>query len=134
MSTFEPNTVTGPRIGVKNQDRTEKRPSETGAHSGILTGDSLGMATALAARDEDDVVLAGIRVVVFEKEELVDAVVVERRDLDDDADGAGQALLDDEVLLPADLGLVTSKSRGVALAVAYLRPREDRGGPCGPCL
>lgn len=62
------------------------------------------MAGRLAAGNEDDITLARVAVLVLEKEEIVDAVVAQRRGLDDDAERAGEALLDHKVLLPTDLG------------------------------
>jgi hypothetical protein len=85
----------------------ERGRSENGveAHAGRawLTCDVLGMSGTFAPRHEYDIALAGVGIVVLQKEELVDAVLLQRRDLDDDADRTGQALLDDQVLLPADL-------------------------------
>lgn len=70
---------------------------------GSLTCDGLSMPGTLPAGDEDDIALRGADIVALEEEELVDAVVLEGRDLDDGADGASEALLDDEVLLALDL-------------------------------
>lgn len=70
---------------------------------GWLTCDRLSMPGTLAAGDEDDIALRGADIVALEEEELVDAVVLKGRDLDDGADGPGEALLDDEVLLALDL-------------------------------
>lgn len=61
------------------------------------------MSGTLATSNEDDVALGGADIVALEEEELVDAVVLECRDLDNGADGASEALLDDEVLLALDL-------------------------------
>lgn len=61
------------------------------------------MSGTLPAGDEDDIALSGPDIVALEEEELVDAVVLEGRDLDDSADRAGEALFDDEVLLALDL-------------------------------
>lgn len=46
----------------------------------------IGMAAALASGDKDDIALARVDIVVLQNEELVDAVLLERRDLDDDSD------------------------------------------------
>lgn len=67
-----------------------------------------GVATAFAPRDEDDITLARIDVVVFEDEELVDSVLLEYSDLDNDANGTDQASIKDDVFLTADLRLPRS--------------------------
>lgn len=61
------------------------------------------MSATLAARDEDNVALARVGIVVLEDEELVDAVLLESRDLDDGADGPYEAAIKDDVLLATDL-------------------------------
>lgn len=64
----------------------------------------LGRTTgAFTPRYEDDIALAGICVVVLQEEELVDSVLLKRRNFHDGADGAGQAALEDEIELAADL-------------------------------
>ena len=63
------------------------------------------MAGRLAAGHEDDIALAGVGIVVLEKEKLVDTVVLQLRNLDDGANGPAQVPLDDEVLLAAHLEL-----------------------------
>lgn len=55
------------------------------------------------AGNEDDVPLGGRDIAAFQKEELIDAVVLQGLDFDDCSNGAGEALLDDEVLLALDL-------------------------------
>lgn len=77
---------------------------------------SFGMAAAFAPRDEDDITLARIDVVVFEDEELVDSVLLEDGDLDNDANGTDQASIKDDIFLAADL-----------------HPQAGREGLCGPC-
>lgn len=42
-----------------------------------LTCDGSGVPGAFAASDEDDIALARVGIVVLEKEELVDAIVLE---------------------------------------------------------
>lgn len=68
-----------------------------------LTCDRLSVSGALPAGNEDDIALSGPHIVALEEEELVDAVVLESRNLDDGSDRAGEALLDDEVLLALNL-------------------------------
>lgn len=46
------------------------------------------MPTRLAPRDEDNIALARVDIVVLEDEELVHAILLEGRDLDDGADGS----------------------------------------------
>lgn len=76
---------------------------ETKGQGAEPTGYGLCMAAALAAGQKDDIALTGVGVGVFEEEKLVDAVVLQRGDLDDGSDGAGEALFEDEVLLATDL-------------------------------
>lgn len=40
---------------------------------------------------------------VLQKEQLVDAILLQRAELDEEADGAGEGALDDQVLLAPDL-------------------------------
>lgn len=61
------------------------------------------MPSTLAAGNEDDIALAGVDIVVFEDEELVDAVFLELRDLHNRADRAHEAPIKDHILLAADL-------------------------------
>lgn len=65
------------------------------------------MLAALAAGDEDDIMLRGIDVVVVEDEELVDAVFLEGAGLDDGAYGPEQTAVEDDILFAANL-----RSRG----------------------
>ena len=62
----------------------------------------LCVTAALATGHEDDIALARVGISVFEKEKLVDAIVLERRDFGYGAYGAGEALFDDEVFLAAN--------------------------------
>jgi hypothetical protein len=50
-----------------------------------LTCDSSRVTSALAASDEDNISLAGVGVIVFEKEKSVDAIIPQGRSLHDDA-------------------------------------------------
>ena len=68
-----------------------------------LTCYCLRVAAAFAPRDEDDIALAGVDVLVLEDEELVDSVLLEGGDLDYHADRANQASVEDDILLAADL-------------------------------
>lgn len=61
------------------------------------------MAGTLSASNEDNIALCGADVVALQEEELIDAIVLKSRDLDDSSDGAGEALLNYEVLLALDL-------------------------------
>ena len=62
----------------------------------------------LAANEEDDIPLAGIDIVVFQKENLVYAIFLERTELDEKTNSPSQRLLNDQVLLASDL-------RGISL-------------------
>lgn len=61
------------------------------------------MAAAFPSRDEDDVALARIGILILENEELVDSVLLEGSDLDYHADWPDQAPIEDDILLAADL-------------------------------
>lgn len=74
---------------------------------GWLTCDGLSMSGTLSAGNEDDIALSGADIVALQEEELIDAVVLEGCDLDDSPNRAGEALLDDEVLLALDLSRQT---------------------------
>jgi hypothetical protein len=52
---------------------------------------------------EDDVSLARVGILLLQKEELFDSVLAESRDLDYASNWPGEALLDDDVLLPSHL-------------------------------
>lgn len=62
------------------------------------------MSAGLAAGDEDHVPLARVGILLLQKEELVDAVLSEGRNLDDCANWSGEALFEDKVFPSADLG------------------------------
>lgn len=57
----------------------------------------------LAANEEYDIPLAGINVVVLQKEDLVYAIFLKRTELDKETNSPGQRLLNDQILLPSDL-------------------------------
>ncbi|KAK5624599.1 hypothetical protein RRF57_000314 [Xylaria bambusicola] len=68
-----------------------------------LTSDGLHVASTLPSCHKNRIALASIGIVVFQKKELINAVIVQGRDFDDDANRTGQAALDDKILLAADL-------------------------------
>lgn len=68
-----------------------------------LTCDGLRVPSTLAASDEDDISLARSDIIALQKEEFVDTVVLKGCNLGNGSDRAGEALLDDEVLLALDL-------------------------------
>lgn len=68
-----------------------------------LTCNSPRLAGAFASCHEHHIALTCIGIVVFDEEELVHAVILERRDLDHGANGASETSFDDEVLFTADL-------------------------------
>lgn len=61
----------------------------------------------LSSHHKDNVALAGVDVVVLEEKGLVHAIFLESAELDEEAHGAGQRLLNDEVFLAANLGRQT---------------------------
>jgi hypothetical protein len=67
------------------------------------------MATTLAARNEDDVALACIGVVVLQNEELVHPIFLKSCNLDYSPDWANKTLVEDNVLLSTDLGRMRCK-------------------------
>lgn len=80
--------------------------------NGRLTCNFLCITGAFAPRDENDISLAGAGVFTFQEEEFVDAVVLQGRDLDDEANRAGEALFNHEIFLAADLGAPSHQSIG----------------------
>ena len=72
----------------------------------MLTCYVLSVTTTFAARNEDNITLASVGVLILEKEEFVNAVILQCRDLNNDSDRASETLLDHEVLLPSHLGTV----------------------------
>lgn len=84
-----------------------------------LTCYGLCMSAAFSASHKDDIALARIHVVILENEELIDAILLKRSNLDDCADGADQAAVKHEVLLAADL----QKRQAVCLAAGKV-PRQ----------
>jgi hypothetical protein len=69
----------------------------------LLTCDSLSMTSTLSSGNEDYIPLASIGIPILEEEEVVDSIISQGRYLDDETDRTGEALLDDEVLLPSNL-------------------------------
>lgn len=70
------------------------------------------MSATFATGYKDDIPLACVRVAFLEKEDLVDAVISQRRYLHNNSQGSNQALLNDKVFLPANLSNI---SRGLLL-------------------
>lgn len=84
-----------------------------------LVGNRLCVPPLLAACHEHDIALARVGVGVFEKEKLVDAVVLQRRRLGNRAERAGKGLFNDEVFLAANLSsqeIRTEPQRGAGTA------------------
>jgi hypothetical protein len=61
------------------------------------------MATAFASRNKDNVALAGICVIILQNEELVYSVLLKDSDLNYRSDRTNKALVEDDILLPANL-------------------------------
>ena len=68
-----------------------------------LTCNDFRMTAAFAPCDEDDIPLSRIDIVVVQIEDLVYAILSQRRDVDDRTDGANQAAIQDDILLATDL-------------------------------
>jgi hypothetical protein len=69
----------------------------------VLTRHSDGLVGILPADKEDDVSLGGVDIGVLQKEDLVDPILLQRGELDKDPRGAGERLLNHQVLLPLHL-------------------------------
>lgn len=78
-----------------------------------LTCYRLGVAATLASRDEHDIALAGVDILVLKDEELVDSILLEGSHLDYHADWADQAAIEDDIFLAADLSGSSSVRRSV---------------------
>ena len=57
----------------------------------------------LASDEENDVSLAGIDIVVLQKEDFVNTIFLERTEFDKEADGAGERSFDYQVFLASHL-------------------------------
>lgn len=68
-----------------------------------LTCNGLCVPSTFPTSDEDDISLGSSDVIALQKEEFVDTIILQRCNLDDGSNGAGEALLDYEVLLALDL-------------------------------
>lgn len=68
-----------------------------------LTCYRLSVATAFPSRDEHDVALARIGILILKNEELVDPVLLEGGDLDYYANWPDQTPVEDDIFLAADL-------------------------------
>lgn len=68
-----------------------------------LTCYRLSVAAAFTSRDEHDVALARIGILILKNEELVDSVLLEGSDLDYYANWPDQAPIEDDIFLAADL-------------------------------
>lgn len=90
-------------LALSNRLSAPSMATWTTGRRGRHTRNRLGVAATLSPGDKDDVVLARVDIVVLENEELVDTVLLESGDLDDAADGADEAAVQDEVLLASHL-------------------------------
>lgn len=107
------------------------------------------MAGTLSTGNKDNIALSCADVVALQEEKLIDAIVLEGRDLDDSSNGAGEALLNHEVLLALDLSQ-RKRDRSMKLihelaghmrcvigwencGSPYLLPTGGRAGPFGLC-
>ncbi|CAF3466252.1 unnamed protein product [Fusarium graminearum] len=61
------------------------------------------MATALAPRNEDDIALACIGVVILQNEELIHSIFLKSCDFDYSSDWTDKTLIEDDIFLSADL-------------------------------
>ena len=68
------------------------------------------MIRFLPSSEENNILLRSIHVVIFQQENFVDPVVLKSGKLDKYTNRASKRLLNDEVLLPSDLMLVSANS------------------------
>lgn len=73
------------------------------SHEYQLTCYHANLLRILSADQENNVSLAGIDVVILQEERFVDAIFLKIAELDDQANSASQRLLDDQILLSAEL-------------------------------
>lgn len=74
---------------VVPEETKRNRRSTSEAKCSPLTCYGRGVPGAFATSYEDNIALAGVRIVVLEEEELVDAVFLEGSDFDYSTNGAG---------------------------------------------
>lgn len=67
------------------------------------TGNSDTLVCLLSSCKEDDILLGCVDIVIFQKENLVNTVVLKSGEVDEQPDGTGQRLLDYKILLASDL-------------------------------
>lgn len=87
----------------------------------VHTGYHPRLLRILATDEEHHIALAGVDVVVLEKEDLVDAVLLQRTELDEKTNRSGQRLLNDQVLLASNLDGVSRprSSRKISGGLTY---------------
>lgn len=61
------------------------------------------MAATFPSRNEDDVALARIDILILEDEEFIDSILLERRNLNYYANWADEASIEDDILLATNL-------------------------------
>ena len=70
------------------------------------------MLPTLTPSNEDDIPLTDVRIAILQEENLVDAIILERREFDKYAYRASQAFLQNQVLLPTNLASISCGSGG----------------------
>lgn len=102
----------------------EMKSVHTGYHPRLLR--------ILASDKEHHIALAGVDVVVLEKEDLVDAVLLQRTELDEKTNRSGQRFLNDQVLLASNLDGVSRprSSRKISGGLTYTFQQMEEISPC----
>ena len=77
----------------------------------------------LSTSQEDDILLRNINVVILQKEDFVDPIVLQRRELKEETDWTREGFLDDQILFPTNL-------RTLAALEQSLVPGEALHTPC----
>jgi hypothetical protein len=89
----------------------------------------------LAANEENDIPLAGVDIVVFQEKDLVYAIFLKGAELDEQANGTGQRLLNDQILLASDLKDISLSGlqRGSTGSLTYTFQQVEQISPSLVC-
>lgn len=99
------------------------------------TSNSKRTSSILSTDQKDNILLGGIDVLVLQKEDLVDSIILQDRELDKYANGTCEGLFNDQILLSPDLETVRGVSRvGFRCVKPYIRLRADLKDLCVPSL
>ena len=97
------------------------------------TGRGLYLCGFFAMYHVDNVALRRVGVAIFKDKDFVNAVFLQHRESDEEADGPCQRLADNQILLASDLQQVSvTHIQPVGVDVPYSRLQGDLGAPSGP--